>query len=116
MNISTSMAYRELRAKSPTSRKEREKWGTQHKPQFSKRGRNKISWTIVEFRLALRLYREGQGNRPAPNAVTKRRRLQENGEIMAQYLAAIHQPNNCDPSVEGELMQRETPSTQMRNQ
>ncbi len=35
---------------------------------------------------------------------------------MPQYLVAIHHPNNYDPSVEGEAMQRESPSTQMSNQ
>jgi len=35
---------------------------------------------------------------------------------MAQYLAAIHHPDNYDSSVEGEAMQRESPSTQMSNQ
>src|ERR1700729_1226727 len=34
---------------------------------------------------------------------------------MPQYLVAIDHPNN-DPSVEGEAMQRESPSTQMSNQ
>jgi hypothetical protein len=40
----------------------------------------------------------------------------ETKELMRQYLAAIHHPNNCGPSVEGEAMQRESPSTQMSNQ
>jgi len=40
---------------------------------------------------------------------------------MSQYLVAIHHPNNCDPSLggetmEGEAMQRESPSTQLSNQ
>jgi acetyl esterase/lipase len=35
---------------------------------------------------------------------------------MSQYLPAIHHPNNYGPSVEGEAMQRESPSTQMSNQ
>ena len=35
---------------------------------------------------------------------------------MPQYLVAIHHPNNYDPSVEGEAMHRESPSTQMSNQ
>ncbi len=35
---------------------------------------------------------------------------------MSQYLVAIHRPNNYGPSVEGEAMQRESPSTQMSNQ
>ncbi len=39
---------------------------------------------------------------------------------MSQYLVAIHHPNNCDPSLggetmEGEAMQRESPSTPMSN-
>ncbi|MGA8149341.1 MAG: YciI family protein [Terriglobales bacterium] len=29
------------------------------------------------------------------------------GKIMPQYLVAIHHPNNHDPSVEGEAMQRD---------
>jgi hypothetical protein len=33
--------------------------------------------------------------------------LQEKGEIMAQYLVAIHHPDNYDPSKEGEAMIRE---------
>ena len=35
---------------------------------------------------------------------------------MPQYLVAIHHPNNYHPSIEGEAMQRESPSTQMSNQ
>ncbi len=35
---------------------------------------------------------------------------------MPQYLVAIHHPNNYDSSVEGEAMQRESPSNQMSNQ
>jgi hypothetical protein len=31
---------------------------------------------------------------------------------MAQYLVADHLPDNFNPSVEGEAMQRESPSTQ----
>ncbi len=30
---------------------------------------------------------------------------------MSQYLVAIHHPNNYGPSVEGEAMQHESPST-----
>jgi hypothetical protein len=41
---------------------------------------------------------------PGPNAVTGRRPLQENGEIMAQYSVDIHHPDNYDPSVETEAM------------
>jgi hypothetical protein len=33
--------------------------------------------------------------------------LQENGEIMTQYLVAIHHPDNYDPSKEGEAMARD---------
>jgi hypothetical protein len=33
--------------------------------------------------------------------------LQEKGEIMYQYLVAIHHPDNYDPSKEGEAMIRE---------
>jgi acetyl esterase/lipase len=35
---------------------------------------------------------------------------------MPQHLDAIHHPNNYDPSVEGEAIQRESPSTPMSNQ
>src|SRR5271165_3321436 len=35
---------------------------------------------------------------------------------MPQHLVAIHHANNYDPSVEGEAMQRESPSTPMSNQ
>ena len=35
---------------------------------------------------------------------------------MPQYLVAIHHRNNYDPSVEGEAMRRESPTTQMSNQ
>ncbi len=35
---------------------------------------------------------------------------------MSQYLVAIHHLNNYGPSVDGEAMQRESPSTQMSNQ
>jgi hypothetical protein len=35
---------------------------------------------------------------------------------MSQYLVADHLPDNFDPCVEGEAMQRESPSTQMSNQ
>ena len=31
----------------------------------------------------------------------------ENGEIMTQYLVAIHHPNDYDPSVETEAMSRD---------
>jgi hypothetical protein len=42
-----------------------------------------------------------QGNRPA------RRPLQEKKKIMAQYLVAIHHPDDYDPSVETEAMSRD---------
>jgi acetyl esterase/lipase len=35
---------------------------------------------------------------------------------MTQYLVAIHHPDDYDPSVEGETMQRESPSTHMSHQ
>jgi hypothetical protein len=45
---------------------------------------------------------------PAGKAVPlARARLQENGEIMTQYLVAIHHPDNYDPSKEGEAMARD---------
>jgi len=46
-----------------------------------------------------------QPARPGP--LQERRLLQENGEIMPQYLVAIHHPDNYDPSVEGEAMIRD---------
>ena len=46
MNI--ARAYRELKLKSPTSRKEREKWGTQH-PAFWAEEANFLG-RLVEFR------------------------------------------------------------------
>jgi hypothetical protein len=36
-----------------------------------------------------------------------RRPLQDKGEIMPQYLVAIHHPDNYDPSREGEAMRRD---------
>jgi hypothetical protein len=50
------------------------------------------------------------GQPARPKTITGRRPLQENGEIMPQYLVAIHHPDDYDPSVEGEAMQRESPS------
>jgi hypothetical protein len=46
-----------------------------------------------------------QPARPGP--LQERRLLQENGEIMPQYLVAIHHPDNYDPSVEDEAMIRD---------
>jgi hypothetical protein len=46
------------------------------------------------------------GQTVRPNAVA-RRPFQENGEIMAQFLVAIHHPDNYDPSLEGEAMIRD---------
>ena len=60
----------------------------------------------VEFLSAVRLYREGRATGP-PRPLQERRLLQENGEIMPQYLVAIHHPDDYDPSVEGEAMQRD---------
>jgi hypothetical protein len=42
-----------------------------------------------------------QGNRPA------RRPLEDKGEIMTQYLVAIHHPDDYDPSAEDEAMSRD---------
>src|SRR4029077_5228691 len=42
-----------------------------------------------------------------PNAVTEKRTAAVEGEIMAQYLVAIHHPDNYDPSVEDEAMHRD---------
>jgi hypothetical protein len=39
--------------------------------------------------------------------VYRKRRLQENGEIMPQYLVAIHHPDGYDGSLEGEAMVRD---------
>ena len=65
--------------KTPTSRKEREKWGTPH-PKARKK---KNSWTIVELRLAVRLCSEGGVTGPPKTysevAVTGRRPLPEKG-------------------------------------
>jgi hypothetical protein len=36
-----------------------------------------------------------------------RRPVQENGEIMTQYLVAIHHPDDYDPSIETEAMFRD---------
>jgi hypothetical protein len=45
---------------------------------------------------------------PAGKAVPLARApLQEIGEIMTQYLVAIHHPDNYDPSKEGEAMARD---------
>jgi hypothetical protein len=57
---------------------------------------------------AIRLHGEGRANGP-PNAVTERRSLQQKtvtgeGEIMTQYLVAIHHPDDYDPSKESEAM------------
>jgi hypothetical protein len=66
-----------------------------------KRGRSKISWTIC--RIPVRpfdyIVKAGQ---PAA-----RRPFQENAEIMTQYLAAIHNPDDYDPSAEDEAMSRD---------
>jgi hypothetical protein len=53
---------------------------------------------------AVRLYREGR--QPAQD-VTGRSPLQENAEIMSQYLVAIHHPDDYDPSTEDEAMSRD---------
>jgi hypothetical protein len=55
---------------------------------------------------AVRLYGEGRATGP-PKIVTGRRPLQENGEIMTEYLVAIHLPDDYDPSVETEAMSRD---------
>jgi hypothetical protein len=48
---------------------------------------------------AVRLYREGRTTGPPED--------RENGEIMTQYLVAIHHPDDYDPSVETEAMSRD---------
>jgi hypothetical protein len=53
---------------------------------------------------AFRLYREGQGNRPGPECRYRKKTVTGEGEIMAQYLVAIHHPDDYDPSVETEAM------------
>jgi hypothetical protein len=55
---------------------------------------------------AVRLYGEGRATGP-PNAVTEKKTAAVEGEIMAQYLVAIHHPDNYDPSVEDEAMRRD---------
>jgi hypothetical protein len=61
----------------------------------------KVSWTVC--RIPVRqfdLVKAGQARPP-------RMLLQENGEIMTQYLVAIHLPDDFDPSVEDEAMSRD---------
>jgi hypothetical protein len=48
---------------------------------------------------AVRLYREGRATGPPED--------RENGEIMTQYLVAIHHPDDYDQSVETEAMSRD---------
>jgi len=71
------------------------------------RGRSKISWTSC--RIPVRpfdyIVKAGQPARPRP--LQEKRPLQENGEIMTQYLVAIHLPDDYDPSAEGEAMSRD---------
>jgi hypothetical protein len=59
----------------------------------------KISWTIVDSGLAVRLYSEGQGNQPSLETIA--------GEDMPQYVVAIHHPDDYDPSLEDEAMDRD---------
>jgi hypothetical protein len=40
------------------------------------------------------------GQAARPDALTAIRRLRKNGEIMSQYLVAIHHPDDFDPSLE----------------
>jgi hypothetical protein len=61
---------------------------------------------IVEFRPAVRLYREGRAIDPQENRCRKKT-ITEEGEIVAQYLFAIHHPDDYDPSVEDEAMSRD---------
>jgi hypothetical protein len=49
---------------------------------------------------AVRRYREARATGPPEP-------LQENGEIMTQYLVAIHHPDDYNPSVETEAMSRD---------
>jgi hypothetical protein len=49
---------------------------------------------------AVRLYREGRAARPPEDATGE-------GEIMTQYLVAIHHPDDYDPSAEDEAMSRD---------
>jgi hypothetical protein len=47
------------------------------------------------------------GQAARTNGLQQEVRYRRNGEIMAQYLVAIHHPDNYDPSVEGEAMVRD---------
>jgi hypothetical protein len=51
------------------------------------------------------MVKAGQPSRP--NAVTEKQTATVEGEIMAQYLVAIHHPDNHAPSVEDEAMHRD---------
>ncbi len=66
-----------------------------------------MSWTICRIPVRPFDYIVKAGQPARPNAVTKGRPLQENGEIMAQYLVAIHHPDDYDPSAEDEAMSRD---------
>ena len=48
---------------------------------------------------AVQLYAEGRATSPPED--------QENGEIVAQYLVAIHLPDNFDPSAATEAMEHD---------
>jgi hypothetical protein len=63
--------------------------------------RSKISWTICPIPIRPFDYIVRQGNRPA------RRPLHDKGEIMTQYLVAIHHPDDYEPSSEDEAMARD---------
>src|SRR4029077_4228010 len=67
------------------------------------RGRRKLSWTILSNSgPAVRLYGEGRATGPPDEDRYRKRPLQQNGEIMTQYLVAIYHPDDYDPSVETE--------------
>jgi hypothetical protein len=69
-------------------------------------GKREISETICRIpdRPFDYMVKAGQPARPTP---LQKEYPTEEGEIMAQYLVAIHHPDNYDPSVEGEAMQRD---------
>jgi hypothetical protein len=66
-----------------------------------KRGRSKISGTICRIPLRPFVYLVKAGQALGPETVIGK------GEIMAQYLVAIHHPDGYDGSLEGEAMMRD---------
>jgi hypothetical protein len=68
--------------------------------------KRKLFGRFVEFQTAIRLYGEGRATGPLKTAPRGTDRYR-NGEIMTQYLVAIHHPDNYDPSREDEAMGRD---------